>query len=47
MIISDLLVGWMHEDGYSLGESGRMNPRTGQQWIQPDKWNRLDYAVGA
>ena len=22
MITSDLLLGWMHEDGYSLGESG-------------------------
>ena len=34
MIISDLILGWMHEDGYSLGESGWMNPLTGRQWIQ-------------
>ncbi len=34
MIVSDLLLGWMHEDGYSLSESGWMNPRSGQQWMQ-------------
>ena len=34
MIISDLLLGWLHEDGYSLGESGWVNPLTGKRWIQ-------------
>jgi len=44
---SDIILGWLHEDGYSLGESGWMNLLTGQRWTQPDKCNRLDYAVGA
>ena len=34
MFISDLLLGWLHEDGYSLGESGWMNPLTGKRWWQ-------------
>ena len=34
MIISDMILGWLHEDGYSLGEFGWVNPRTGQQWMQ-------------
>ncbi len=34
MIICDLLLGWLHEDRYSLGESGWMNPLAGRQWIQ-------------
>ena len=34
MIISDIILNWLHEDGYSLGESGWMNPLIGQQWIQ-------------
>ncbi len=34
MIISDLLLGWLHEDGYSLGESGWVNPLTGKRCIQ-------------
>ena len=34
MMVSDLLLGWMHDDGYSLGESGWMNPLTGKRWWQ-------------
>ena len=34
MVISDLLLGWLHEDGYSLGESGWVNPLTGKWWWQ-------------
>ena len=34
MIISDLLLGWLHEDSYSLGESGWINLLTRRCWIQ-------------
>ena len=34
MFISDLLLNWLHEDGYSLGESGGLDSRTGKRWIQ-------------
>ena len=34
MIISDLILGWLHEDGYSLGESGGLDSRTGEPWMR-------------
>ena len=34
MIISDLLLGWLHEDGYSLGECELISLLPRRRWIQ-------------
>ena len=34
MIISDLILNWLHEDGYSLGESEWISLLPRRRWIQ-------------
>ena len=33
-VASNLILGWLHEDGYLLGEPGWANPLTGKRCIQ-------------
>ena len=37
MIISDLILGWLHEDGYSLGECELISLLPRRRWIQVEE----------